>query len=171
MEQLTQILQDATAAIGAEYFLLPIHGGDPVYRERVYCYELYHQMRLRWPDRTVYRLNGEVDKMAHPYFQDGGAPKPDLLVHQPGHGDNYAIVEVKSGRFAADGVRKDLDTLSRFGNEFGYRRAIYLIYGAAPAGLLARIQDFAVGIPNHAPIELWLHAEPPASAAPVGNIV
>ena len=31
MEQLTQILQDATAAIGQEYFLLPIHGADPVY--------------------------------------------------------------------------------------------------------------------------------------------
>jgi len=43
MEQLTHILQDATAAIGREYFLLPIHGADPVYRERVYCYELYHQ--------------------------------------------------------------------------------------------------------------------------------
>ena len=40
MEQLTQILQDATAAIGQEYFLLPIHGADPVYRERVYCYEI-----------------------------------------------------------------------------------------------------------------------------------
>ena len=85
MEQLTQILRDATAAIGKEYFLLPIHGADPVYRERVYCYELYHQMRLRWPDGCVYRLNGEVDKMGHPYFQDAAAPKPDLLVHQPGH--------------------------------------------------------------------------------------
>jgi hypothetical protein len=40
MEQLTQILRDATAAIEAEYFLLPIHGTAPVYRERVYCYEL-----------------------------------------------------------------------------------------------------------------------------------
>lgn len=96
MEQLTQILQDATAAIGAEYFLLPIHGAGPVYRERVYCYELYHQMRLRWPPACIYRLNGEVDKMDHPYFQDGGEPKPDLLVHEPGHGNNYAVIEVKS---------------------------------------------------------------------------
>lgn len=62
MEQLTQILQDATAAIGQEYFLLPVHGADPVYRERVYCYEIYHQMRLRWPPACIYRLNGEVDK-------------------------------------------------------------------------------------------------------------
>jgi len=49
MEQFTQIFRDATAAIPPEYFLLPIHGADPVYRERVYCYELYHQMRGLWP--------------------------------------------------------------------------------------------------------------------------
>ena len=170
MEELTQILQEATAAIGAEYFLLPVHGGDPVYRERVYCYELYHQMRLRWPDGCVYRLNGEVDKIGHPYFEAGGAPKPDLLVHQPGHGNNYAIVEVKSCRVGADGIRKDLDTLSRFGNEFGYQRAIYLIYGAGPDGMLARVQECGVGIQHQIPIELWLHAEARAPAVLSGNI-
>jgi hypothetical protein len=85
-------------------------------------------MRLRWPDGCVYRLNGEVDKIGHPYFQDAAAPKPDLLVHQPGHGNNYAIVEVKSCQAAADGIRKDVNTLSRFGNEFGYQRAIFLAF-------------------------------------------
>jgi hypothetical protein len=62
MEQLTEILRQATAAISNDYFLLPIRGADPVYRERVYCYELYHQMRLRWPQGSPCRLNGEVDK-------------------------------------------------------------------------------------------------------------
>ena len=78
MQELTQILGDATAAIASEFFLLPIHGGNSVYRERVYCYELYHQMRRLWPPDCPYRLNGEVDKRAHPYFQDGEQPKPDL---------------------------------------------------------------------------------------------
>jgi hypothetical protein len=55
MEELDKILQRATASIGREYFLLPIHGAPPVYRERVYCYELYHQMRLLWPPGP-YRL-------------------------------------------------------------------------------------------------------------------
>ena len=45
MEQLTDILRQATAAIGREYFLLPIHGGGPVYRERVYCYEHTEMLR------------------------------------------------------------------------------------------------------------------------------
>ena len=111
MEQLTQILLEATAAIAPEYFLLPIHGGDPVYRERVYCYELYHQMRRLWPQDCPYRLNGEVDKRAHPYFEVGGQPKPDLLVHQPGTGENHAVVEVKSSGAVARNIEKDLERL------------------------------------------------------------
>jgi hypothetical protein len=66
IEQLDDILQKATAAIGDEFFLLPIHGADRVYRERVYCYELYHQMRRRWPKSCRYRLNGENDKAGYP---------------------------------------------------------------------------------------------------------
>jgi hypothetical protein len=170
MEQLTQILQDATAAIGGEYFLLPIDRGDPAYRERVYCYELYHQMRLRWPDGSVFRLNGEVDKVGHPYFGEGGAPKPDLLVHQPGHRNNYAIVEVKPWQAAAAGIRKDLTTLSRFKNEFWYERAIYLIYGPAPDGVLARIQECGVEVPHLAGIEVWLHRGHTEPVAQIGSV-
>src|SRR5689334_12222656 len=106
MEQLDRVIQDATAAIDGEYFLLPVHGGDAVRRERVYCYELYHQMRLRWPE-TPFRLNGEIDKGGHPYFQaKGGKPKPDLLVHVPGGGDNCAVIEIKSSRARAKEIRK-----------------------------------------------------------------
>ena len=31
MHELTQIIQDATAAIQAEYFTFPVHGSEPVY--------------------------------------------------------------------------------------------------------------------------------------------
>jgi hypothetical protein len=76
MEQFTQILREATAAIPPEYFLLPIHGGDSVYRERVYCYEFYHQMRRLWPPDCPYRLNGEVDKRSIPTFRMAVSPSP-----------------------------------------------------------------------------------------------
>lgn len=36
LEEFDQILADATEAIAENYFQLPVHGGDPVYRERVY---------------------------------------------------------------------------------------------------------------------------------------
>jgi hypothetical protein len=65
MQELTNLLAGATAAIEPEYFRLSIHGGVPAYRERVYCYELYHQMRALWPEGCPFWLNGEVDKAAH----------------------------------------------------------------------------------------------------------
>jgi hypothetical protein len=105
---------------------------DRVYRERVYCYELYHQMRLHWPTRCPFYLNGEIDKSAHPILTQLGASyaKPDLLVHQPGYmKGNHAIIEVKSSRAVSAGITKDLNTLSVFINNVGYQRAIYLLYG------------------------------------------
>jgi hypothetical protein len=164
MEQLTEILHQATAAIGAEYFLLAIHGADPVYRERVYCYELYHQMRRLWPVHSAYRLNGEVDKGGHPYFQnDRGKPKPDLLVHVPGGGDNHAVIEVKPSRTSDKGIRKDLKTLSLFCNVLGYERAIYLVYGPADE-TLSRVQRCATNVADLAAIQVWLHMAPSDSA-------
>ena len=38
MHQLSELLADATEAIGLGYFRLKIHGGPSVYRERV-CYQ------------------------------------------------------------------------------------------------------------------------------------
>lgn len=164
MEQFTQIFRDATAAIAAEYLLLPIHGGGPVYRERVYCYELYHQMRRLWPVDSHYRVNGEVDKRAHPYFQDGGQPKPDLLVHQPGTGENYAVIEVKSARALAREIDKDLGTLTLFRSGLGYQRAIYQSIGTEALEAAARVQQSAAKFAQIAPFELWLHLAAGSSA-------
>lgn len=156
---LTRILRRATAAIEQVYFLLPLHGEDPVYRERVYCYELYHQMRQRWPRDSLYYLNGEIDKAAHPYFDDDGAkPKPDLLVHIPGSGNNYAIIEVKPANARADGISKDLKTMSLFRLRFGYRRAMYLVYGEQAAAAIQRIKQCATNMPELLAIELWVHS-------------
>ena len=52
-KELTNILKKATESIEGQYFQLSLDGGDPVYRERLYCYELYHQIRclgdgMRW---------------------------------------------------------------------------------------------------------------------------
>jgi hypothetical protein len=73
MKELTKVLAEATGAVGNGYFRLNIDGGDSVYRERVYCYELYHQMRLRWPVGCPFYLNGEIDKAAHPIMTELGA--------------------------------------------------------------------------------------------------
>ena len=84
MKELNSILSEAAANVDEMYFHFRIDGGDaPIFRERVYCYELYHQMRLLWPKTTKYFLNGEVDKAAHPILRelDADNAKPDFLVH------------------------------------------------------------------------------------------
>ena len=153
MDQLNQILEDATAAITAPYFQLPIFGGPPVWRERVYCYELYHQMRIRWPEDSPLILTGEVDKRAHPIFRKLQARQaiPDLLVHSPGHMDqNFAIMEIKSQQAEPRGVQKDVETLREFRDIIGYQRALYLIFGQELPESLSEIPK---------DIEVWHHHE------------
>lgn len=166
MQRLNRILTRATGGIADRYYQLPIDGGDPVYRERVYCYELYHQMRLRWPQHSEYSLNGEVDKAAHPQAALlEGALKPDLLVHTPGnHAGNHAVIEVKSCRANAPAITIDLVKLVRLVRQFRYQRAIYLIYGYQAAQALERGHAAFEALENKVPIEVWLHEQPGQSA-------
>ena len=80
-------------------------------------------------NRVVRSSNGEVDKNAHPYFvHDRGTPKPDFIVHVPGSGNNYAVIEVKSAMVDGEGIRDGIEKLVQF-RGIGYQRAIYLFYG------------------------------------------
>jgi hypothetical protein len=167
MQELTEIIRNATSCIEVGYFHLPIDGGDSIYRERVYCYELYHQMRLRWPSETEFCLNGEIDKSAHPILCRRGVTreKPDLLVHRPGHmSGNHAVVEVKSTKANIQGIRKDLEKLALFRNQVGYQRAIYLIYGYQADRQVDRVLSVAGEIECLPDVELWLHQIPGESA-------
>jgi hypothetical protein len=117
-------------------------------------------MRKKWPRRTPYYLNGEVDKVSHPILSELGIlSKPDLLVHKPGYMDgNHAVIEVKHSRGERDGLKKDLETLSLFVNKAGYRRGILLIYGdEVTEEIVNPIGRIAVRVKELASIELWLH--------------
>ncbi|HFQ5589672.1 TPA: hypothetical protein ACGUM0_004439 [Vibrio vulnificus] len=169
MRELDSIIINATNQIEAGYIRLRIDGGDPVYRERVYCYELYHQMRMVWPTNSEYYLNGEIDKAAHPILRELGAShiKPDFLVHKPGYmSGNHAIIEVKHERAPNVGIRKDLESLSLFKNEVGYERAIYLVYGynINPEALFEKIAQESSAVENLADIEVWFHLSDSSSA-------
>lgn len=165
MKELNSILSEAAANVGEMYFHLHIDGGDaPIFRERVYCYELYHQMRLLWPKMTEYFLNGEVDKAAHPILRqlDADNAKPDFLVHTPGFmAGNYAIIEVKHICATKQGIIKDLKTLTKFINRVSYQRGIYLIYGGRPGSEVAsKVSKAAMEADIElTKIELWQHKE------------
>lgn len=163
------MLAIATAGIAQEYFMLPIASGDPLYRERVYCYELYHQLRCIGK-LLPYSLAGEVDKSGQPNFRNSNlaTAKPDFLVHIPGRMDhNLACVEVKSRANGTVGFVDDLVKLTSFCRTAEYRRGIFLIYGHALRdastsgylasqlrGLSANRNDIDLNL-----IDVWHHAK------------
>lgn len=131
----------ATANMGETYFKLPVaYDQKFVFRERVYCYELYHQIRQFIPIDYPYILNGEIDKLGHPQISSNcGSLKPDFLVHNPGKMasvDNLVIVEVKTiqnAKFTQKGksLLKDMETINCMTSfENGYYRGIILIFGS-----------------------------------------
>lgn len=164
MDELDQIIISATSSIDKNYFQLRIAGNKKIYRERVYCYELYHQMRKRWPHKSQYIINGEIDKAAHRILREMGVDntKPDFLIHSPGDMvHNYAIIEVKHIGASVRGMKKDITTLNTFRSHVGYQRAIYLFYGTQEASktilkVQGELDKFELPL---APIELWIHNE------------
>ncbi len=131
----------ATERIQPKYFILPVaYEEEFVYRERAYCYELYHQIRNILPEDYPYLLSGEVNKAGHPLIAGHcGSIIPDFLVHNAGKmgtDDNLAIVEVKTIQGANfhrehEGLLKDFDTINCMTNiPMGYYRGIILIFGS-----------------------------------------
>lgn len=78
LDQVTNWILDASERLGQEYFQLPVAGEEPQYRERVYCYELYHLWRCNWSNHFQFSLSGEVDKQNHPIIRKNA--KPDYLL-------------------------------------------------------------------------------------------
>jgi hypothetical protein len=126
-----ELLAEATARVPAHYFQLPTAGGnEAIYRERVYCYELYHQLRTLIEGEEHlgrYKLSGEIDKQGHAIIRPCA---PDLAFHDPGQMDNLIAVEVKPVNGSAKGVQKDLDSLTYYVSPtVGYQLGVLLVYG------------------------------------------
>lgn len=171
-EQIEQAFVTATGEILPSYFQLPIADLEcPSYRERVYCYELYHQWRKLWPLDCAYSLSGEIDKAGHPLVR--GGDKPDFLVHIPGEMNNLLIVEVKSAVGPKHKIADDLMKLCRFRRApISYEHAIFLIYGIEIGEwpniceeIISTNRDFSEFDPDL--IHFYVHERPAASARQV----
>lgn len=107
------------------YNIISVNGRERI-RERVFCYELYHQLRLIKFD-CKFDIHGELDKSG---FYDVNVT-PDFLFHKQGSDDNYCIMEVK-GELDSNGICKDFKTLSKFLGEQKeikvYKLAIFLLF-------------------------------------------
>jgi len=158
-KQFLECLLKATQKIDTHYFQLHFAGSNDklIYRERVYCYELYHQLRLLLHDDFPYKLDGELDKKSHEIIS--GEEKPDFVIHVPGEMEqNLVVVEVKT-LVAAKGdinkLRSDFGKLGRFISEAKYYRAIMLIYGNVNGHLPQNIKQEIECIQDKNIIILW----------------
>jgi hypothetical protein len=134
VDRFLNALKVATARVPKHYFQLPVVAegqAEAVYRERVYCYELYHQLRNALDQEGLpegYALSGEIDKQGHPIIRPCA---PDLLFHVPGDmHNNLVVVEVKPINAMSKGISKDVKNLAYFVSpEVGYRVGVMLVYG------------------------------------------
>lgn len=116
----------ATEEISDNYFLLPVaNRAKPIRRERVYCYELYHQLR-KLIENLQLTLSAEPDKRGHPDFEVK-YPNPDFILHTPGiHEDNNTVIEVEC-RLDYKHIVKDLKNL-KIMKRFGYQNLVLLLF-------------------------------------------
>ena len=161
-QQFLERLTKAIKKIDTHYTQLSVVGSDkPIYRERIYCYELYHQLRCILGDAFPYKLDGELDKRSHRCYPDG--EKPDFVIHVPGEmKQNLVVVEVKPVTVVKNNINKlrgDLDKLKKFISIAEYYRAIMLIYSSGNDNLPQNIKKEIKSFQDKKIITLW-HYKP-----------
>ncbi len=129
LQKFYQALRKSAEKIEEKYFFVKVaYRNEVSLRERIYCYELYHQLRSNLPIEFGYTLFGEPDKSGHPEFKR--ALKPDFIFHVPGTMENNVVViEVKPIDARRNKIREAIKNLKVFleTKEYGY--AILLVFG------------------------------------------
>lgn len=126
----------------------------PIYRECVYCYELYHRLRVALPHNFPFSLAGEVDKSGHPSIRTFPLNRRqlDFLVHFAGNmTSNLLAVEVKPGIAGSRDMKKDIETLISCLNQANYEYGMLLFYGGCRPewlGKLKRLADKSTDFPD-----------------------
>lgn len=141
--------------IKPEYYrLVTTYDENGIVRERLFCYELYHQIRLRMQPDEILTLHGEIDKRGHQDFRRPDQKNPDFVFHVPGtHNLNTLVIEVK-GTLEYDEAEErrrhraaqvpvtqttrrnrqpstainDLRTILLFINNYQYRAGVFILY-------------------------------------------
>lgn len=137
MEEILDIILKAAGQVTQNYFkLTTTYEPSGIVRERVFCYELYHQLRCVLGDSHKLTLNGEIDKRGHQDFKEEDRKNPDFVFHIPGqHKGNTIIFEVK-GNLDFDGIIKDFETMTTFVSSYQYQAGVFLLYNYTLKDLL-----------------------------------
>lgn len=173
-----ECLEQAMVGIEPQYFHLPTATRNSrtllAYRERVYCYELYHLWRELFTKSAINQapplICGEVDKRGNELFKGTTLEQaiPDFLLHHPGSERNLMVIEVKPGIRRAPAIADDIIKLNRFLQTWpGYKVGCLIIYGMPRAKWsrvrvnvqrsVARKLDVSDQTQK---IQIWLHESP-----------
>lgn len=158
---------NSVSRVNLEYMAIESAGWNiPKFAERVYCYELYHQMRKEFGDRYEYSINGELPKGRHEIIRANKSP--DFLIHRSKSMEsNLAIIEVKPFSVVKvfSKIDQDLCKLNYFtGDQALYRHGIMHVYGngiekSEEEGLIDYFRSFVENFSNKK-ILLSLHTRP-----------
>lgn len=129
-----KMIKDAMKEVDRCYYSISCAKmASPKLRERTYCYELYHQMRIlqdKNKDNTnfdIMTIHGEIDKRG-----GGAVPQkfnPDFVFHVPGKMyKNLVVVEVKVN-WDKEKVKKDFTTLCTMIYLYGYQTGVFVLVG------------------------------------------
>ena len=150
--KLVELIKHALQAIEPSYFnLKTTYEPSGIVRERVFCYELYHQMRLLMTEEHGFSLNGEIDKRGHLDFKPEHRKNPDFVFHIPGtHSGNAIVMEVK-GRIDYHNreLQEDFKTLLNFVSNYHYQMGIFLLYNHSFGKLQERHGDLLKSLKSH----------------------
>lgn len=140
IENYLAIITEALSRVGRGYYRVrTTYDEAGVIRERVFCYEFYHQMRSIMGGAQPLILHAEIDKSGHRDFEAEDQRNPDFVFHVPGeHTRNTLVVEVKGTLDSVAGVLKDFETLEKFITSYGYRAGVFILYNYSLDVLLRR---------------------------------
>jgi len=106
----------ALLSVAPDYFCVKLPDGSQAFQERIFAYELYHQLRLQFKENWY--VNGEFCKGLSlvPRVNRTNWIIPDLVIHQPATIENNLVaVEIKSSQnLAPKDLLADLQKLEMY---------------------------------------------------------
>ena len=148
-----KLIYDAMVSVETRYCKIAVAESDEeISRERVYCYELYHQMRKlqerrnsaqlygKRVDESQIVINGEIDKAGHPVIIQNF--NPDFVIHRQKIMDNnICVVEVKTN-YSKSGITKDFGTITCMMNCYRYECGVFIYVGEKIDCVKAVIREY-----------------------------
>lgn len=154
MTEFLNFLGIALKNVDEKYWNVHSAEDEDFIRERVFCYELYHEMRklqendkggIKYSTFSNIDLYAEPDKRGWAKLKPDEKKNPDFIFHKKANSNNLIVMEVK-GNENGD-IKKDFDTLTAFLSEknyLKYKYGIFLLYGKTMTVAKNKIQGIKI---------------------------